>query len=213
METPKIDYQTIRTEISRLAQTDLKIISAGAVHLFEINVTNYIKKYVYDYSKKTYSMTMDGLSADTDKLDSFLNLKSGYLVKMTDWIGNTALIFPKLEVVEENVPGKKKSSGDSGNFVKGIKHANDYDDMTIIELLVDGLITIFVRVPHKIYSNLVSYGRQGTKTKNHIKNNPHIPLEKIKENISVYISGVTDACLHWAESAEKFSIEVLAQYQ
>ena len=98
METPVIDYLKIKNDLIHLAEDDLRIISSGAMHLYAVNVAEYIKKYVAEYSEKTYSAVMDSLSPE--KLDEFLNLESGYLVKMTNWISNTAIKFPEFVTIE-----------------------------------------------------------------------------------------------------------------
>lgn len=211
METPVIDYLKIKDDLIHLAEDDLRIISSGAMHLYAVNVAEYIKKYVAEYSEKTYSTVMDSISPD--KLDDFLNLESGYLVKMTNWISNTAIKFPEFVTIDEEEDGEAKSYNENNDSGKREKHKNEYEDMTVIELLIDGLTSLFVRIPRRILSKFAQHYSQGAKTNYNSKEDLRESSEKIKEKASVYISGVINEGIRWAKTAEQYSLEVLAQYQ
>ena len=211
METPVIDYLKIKNDLIHLAEDDLRIISSGAMHLYAVNVAEYIKKYVAEYSEKTYSAVMDSLSPE--KLDEFLNLESGYLVKMTNWISNTAIKFPEFVTIDEEVGGEAKSYNENIDSGKREKHICEYEDVTVIELLIDGLTSLFVRIPRRILSNFAQHYSQGTKTNYNSKENLRESSEKIKEKASVYISDVINEGIRWTKTAEQYSLEVLAQYQ
>lgn len=211
METPVIDYLKIKNDLIHLAEDDLRIISSGAMHLYAVNVAEYIKKYVAGYSEKTYSAVMDSLSPE--KLDEFLNLESGYLVKMTNWISNTAIKFPEFVTIDEEVGGEAKSYNENIDSGKREKHICEYEDMTVIELLIDGFTSLFVRIPRRILSKFAQHYSQGTKTNYNSKENLRESSEKIKEKASVYISDVINEGIRWTKTAEQYSLEVLAQYQ
>lgn len=211
METPVIDYLKIKNDLIHLAEDDLKIISSGAMHLYAVNVAEYIKKYVAEYSEKTYSAVMDSISPD--KIDEFLNLESGYMVKMTNWIANTAIKFPEFVAIDEEASGEAKSYNENNDSGKREKHKNEYEDMTVIELLIDGLTSLFVRIPRRILSKFAQHYSQETKANYNSKVDVHESSEKIKEKASVYISGVINEGIRWTKTAEQYSLEVLAQYQ
>jgi len=218
METIRIDYESLKNEIASLARKDLSTISSGSLRLFSVDVESVVRSHVSKYSESIYqigSSSLDGIA-----LDNFLNLETGYLIQMTNWITNSEFHFPKIEAFEEvEVQAEKERVKETKSNIehkKNTRDKEDFDNMSVIELFVDGLTSIFVRIPLRLADKFAELFNPSSRSSKSSNTNPDSHTSqrtrRIREYSSAYISEVTRVGLDWARSAENFSNNIISQY-
>ena len=100
-----IDNKILKEQIKEIAQNDLKILSASSLKLYATDVQDTFVKYISSQIKKTYNDIVDSISEE--KQIDFINLNTGYVVSMKNWITNNPMVLPKIDI-DDNEPEQQE---------------------------------------------------------------------------------------------------------
>lgn len=202
-----IDNKILKEQIKDIAQNDLKILSTSSLKLYATDVQDTFVKYISSQIKKTYNEHVDSISEE--KQIDFINLNTGYVVSMKNWITNNPMVLPKIDI-EDNEP--EQQEGVSLREVvkkKEVQIVGVGTAMSFI-LLVSGL---------KVWSLLaeslaIAYGIYEHSNQQERKRSINLQKEKELQNkINSYIASVEEVALKWVTDAEIFSNSLLAKYK
>lgn len=202
-----IDNKILKEQIKDIAQNDLKILSTSSLKLYATDVQDTFVKYISSQIKKTYNELVDSISEE--KQIDFINLNTGYVVSMKNWITNNPMVLPKIDI-EDNEP--EQQEGVSLREVvkkKEVQIVGVGTAMSFI-LLVSGL---------KVWALLaeslaIAYGIYEHSNQQERKRSINIQKEKELQNkINSYIASVEEVALKWVTDAEIFSNSLLAKYK
>lgn len=202
-----IDNKILKEQIKEIAQNDLKILSASSLKLYATDVQDTFVKYISSQIKKTYNDIVDSISEE--KQIDFINLNTGYVVSMKNWITNNPMVLPKIDI-DDNEP--EQQEGVSLREIvkkKEVQIVGVGTAMSFI-LLVSGL---------KVWALLaeslaIAYGIYEHNNQQERKRSINIQKEKELQNkINSYIASVEEIALKWAADAEIFSNSILEKYK
>lgn len=202
-----IDNNILKGKIKEIAQNDLKIISASSLKLYATDVQDTFVKYISSQIKNTYNELVDSISEE--KQIDFINLNTGYVVSMKNWIKNDPMVLPKIDI-EDNEP--EQQEGVSLREIvkkKEVQIVGVGTAMSFI-LLVSGL---------KVWALLaeslaIAYGIYEHNNQQERKRSINLQKEKELQNkINSYIASVEEIALKWAADAEIFSNSILEKYK
>jgi len=202
-----IDNKILKEQIKDIAQNDLKILSTSSLKLYATDVQDTFVKYISSQIKKTYNELVDSISEE--KQIDFINLNTGYVVSMKNWITNNPMVLPKIDI-EDNEP--EQQEGVSLREVvkkKEVQIVGVGTAMSFI-LLVSGL---------KVWALLaeslaIAYGIYEHSNQQERKRSINLQKEKeLQDKINSYIASVEEVALKWAADAEIFSNSLLAKYK
>lgn len=203
----EIDNKILKEQIKDIAQNDLKILSTSSLKLYATDVQDTFVKYISSQIKKTYNELVDSISEE--KQIDFINLNTGYVVSMKNWITNNPMVLPKIDI-EDNEP--EQQEGVSLREVvkkKEVQIVGVGTAMSFI-LLVSGL---------KVWALLaeslaIAYGIYEHSNQQERKRSINLQKEKELQNkINSYIASVEEVALKWVTDAEIFSNSLLAKYK
>lgn len=202
-----IDNNILKGKIKEIAQNDLKIISASSLKLYATDVQDTFVKYISSQIKNTYNELVDSISEE--KQIDFINLNTGYVVSMKNWIKNNPMVLPKIDI-EDN--GPEQQEGLSLREIvkkKEVQIVGVGTAMSFI-LLVSGL---------KVWALLaeslaIAYGIYEHNNQQERKRSINLQKEKeLQHKINTYIASVEEIALKWAADAEIFSNSLLVKYK
>ena len=202
-----IDNKILKEQIKDIAQNDLKILSTSSLKLYATDVQDTFVKYISSQIKKTYNELVDSISEE--KQIDFINLNTGYVVSMKNWITNNPMVLPKIDI-DDNEP--EQQEGVSLREVvkkKEVQIVGVGTAMSFI-LLVSGL---------KVWALLaeslaIAYGIYEHSNQQERKRSINLQKEKELQNkINSYIASVEEVALKWVTDAEIFSNSLLAKYK
>lgn len=202
-----IDNKILKEQIKEIAQNDLKILSASSLKLYATDVQDTFVKYISSQIKKTYNDIVDSISKE--KQIDFINLNTGYVVSMKNWITNNPMVLPKIDI-DDNEP--EQQEGVSLREIvkkKEVQIVGVGTAMSFI-LLVSGL---------KVWALLaeslaIAYGIYEHNNQQERKRSINLQKEKELQNkINSYIASVEEIALKWAADAEIFSNSILEKYK
>lgn len=202
-----IDNKILKEQIKDIAQNDLKILSTSSLKLYATDVQDTFVQYISSQIKKTYNELVNSISEE--KQIDFINLNTGYVVSMKNWITNNPMVLPKIDI-EDNEP--EQQEGISLREVvkkKEVQIVGVGTAMSFI-LLVSGL---------KVWALLaeslaIAYGIYEHNNQQERKRSINLQKEKELQNkINSYIASVEEIALKWAADAEIFSNSLLAKYK
>lgn len=202
-----IDNKILKEQIKEIAQNDLKILSASSLKLYATDVQDAFVKYISSQIKKTYNDLVDSISEN--KQIDFINLNTGYVVSMKNWITNNPMVLPKIDI-DDNEP--EQQEGVSLREIvkkKEVQIVGVGTAMSFI-LLVSGL---------KVWALLaeslaIAYGIYEHNNQQERKRSINLQKEKELQNkINSYIASVEEIALKWAADAENFSNSILEKYK
>lgn len=202
-----IDNKILKEQIKEIAQNDLKILSASSLKLYATDVQDTFVKYISSQIKKTYNDIVDSISEE--KQIDFINLNTGYVVSMKNWITNNPMVLPKIDI-DDNEP--EQQEGVSLREIvkkKEVQLVGVGTAMSFI-LLVSGL---------KVWALLaeslaIAYGIYEHNNQQERKRSINLQKEKELQNkINSYIASVEEIALKWAADAEIFSNSILEKYK
>lgn len=202
-----IDNKILKEQIKEIAQNDLKILSASSLKLYATDVQDTFVKYISSQIKKTYNDIVDSISEE--KQIDFINLNTGYVVSMKNWITNNPMVLPKIDI-DDNEP--EQQEGVSLREIvkkKEVQIVGVGTAMSFI-LLVSGL---------KVWALLaeslaIAYGIYEHNNQQERKRSINLQKEKELQNkINSYIASVEEIALKWAADAEIFSNSILEKYK
>lgn len=202
-----IDNKILKEQIKEIAQNDLKNLSASSLKLYATDVQDTFVKYISSQIKKTYNDIVDSISEE--KQIDFINLNTGYVVSMKNWITNNPMVLPKIDI-DDNEP--EQQEGVSLREIvkkKEVQIVGVGTAMSFI-LLVSGL---------KVWALLaeslaIAYGIYEHNNQQERKRSINLQKEKELQNkINSYIASVEEIALKWAADAEIFSNSILEKYK
>lgn len=201
-----IDNNILKEKIKGIAQNDLKIISASFLKLYATDVQDTFVQYISSQIKNTYNELVDSISEE--KQIDFINLNTGYVASMKNWIKDNPMVLPRIDI-EDNEP--EQQDGLSLREIvkkKEVQIVGVGTAMSFI-LLVSGL---------KVWALLaeslaIAYGIYEHNNQQEKKRSINLQKEKELQNkINSYIASVEENALKWAADAEIFSNSLLAKY-
>lgn len=201
-----IDNNILKEKIKGIAQNDLKIISASSLKLYATDVQDTFVQYISSQIKNTYNELVDSISEE--KQIDFINLNTGYVASMKNWIKDNPMVLPRIDI-EDNEP--EQQDGLSLREIvkkKEVQIVGVGTAMSFI-LLVSGL---------KVWALLaeslaIAYGIYEHNNQQEKKRSINLQKEKeLQKKINSYIASVEENALKWAADAEIFSNSLLAKY-
>ncbi len=202
-----IDNKILKEQIKEIAQNDLKILSASSLKLYAIDVQDSFVKYINLQIKKTYNELVDSISEE--KQIDFINLNTGYVVSMKNWITNNPMVLPKIDI--EDYEPEQQEGVSLREVVKNkeVQIVGVGTAMSFI-MLVSGL-KVWALVAESL---AIAYGIYEHNNQQERKRNINLQKEKELQNkINSYIASVEENALKWAVDAEIFSNSLLAKYK
>ena len=202
-----IDNKILKEQIKDIAQNDLKILSTSSLKLYATDVRDTFVKYISSEIKTTYNELVDSISEE--KQIDFINLNTGYVASMKNWIKDNPMVLPRIDI-EDNEP--EQQDGLSLREIvkkKEVQIVGVGTAMSFI-LLVSGL---------KVWALLaeslaIAYGIYEHSNQQERKRSINLQKEKELQNkINSYIASVEEVALKWVADAEIFSNSLLAKYK
>ena len=202
-----IDNKILKEQIKDIAQSDLKILSTSSLKLYATDVQDTFVQYISSQIKKTYNELVDSISEE--KQIDFINLNTGYVAIMKNWIKDNPMVLPRIDI-EDNEP--EQQDGLSLREIvkkKEVQIVGLGTAMSFI-LLVSGL---------KVWALLaeslaIAYGIYEHSNQQERKRSINLQKEKELQNkINSYIASVEEVALKWVADAEIFSNSLLAKYK
>ncbi len=202
-----IDNKILKEQIKDIAQNDLKILSTSSLKLYATDVQDTFVQYISSQIKKTYNELVDSISEE--KQIDFINLNTGYVASMKNWIKDNPMVLPRIDI-EDNEP--EQQDGLSLREIvkkKEVQIVGVGTAMSFI-LLVSGL---------KVWALLaeslaIAYGIYEHSNQQERKRSINLQKEKELQNkINSYIASVEEVALKWVTDAEIFSNSLLAKYK
>lgn len=202
-----IDNNILKGKIKEIAQNDLKIISASSLKLYATDVQDTFVKYISSQIKNTYNELVDSISEE--KQIDFINLNTGYVVSMKNWIKNNPMVLPKIDIEDNELEQQEGLSLREIVKKKEVQIVGVGTAMSFI-LLVSGL---------KVWALLaeslaIAYGIYEHNNQQERKRSINLQKEKeLQHKINTYIASVEEIALKWAADAEIFSNSLLVKYK
>lgn len=202
-----IDNKILKEQIKDIAQNDLKILSTSSLKLYATDVQDTFVQYISSQIKNTYNELVDSISEE--KQIDFINLNTGYVASMKNWIKDNPMVLPRIDI-EDNEP--EQQDGLSLREIvkkKEVQIVGVGTAMSFI-LLVSGL---------KVWALLaeslaIAYGIYEHNNQQERKRSINLQKEKELQNkINSYIASVEEIALKWAADAEIFSNSILEKYK
>lgn len=202
-----IDNKILKEQIKDIAQNDLKILSTSSLKLYATDVQDTFVQYISSQIKNTYNELVDSISKE--KQIDFINLNTGYVASMKNWIKDNPMVLPRIDI-EDNEP--EQQDGLSLREIvkkKEVQIVGVGTAMSFI-LLVSGL---------KVWALLaeslaIAYGIYEHSNQQERKRSINLQKEKELQNkINSYIASVEEVALKWVADAEIFSNSLLAKYK
>ena len=202
-----IDNKILKEQIKDIAQNDLKILSTRSLKLYATDVQDTFVQYISSQIKNTYNELVDSISEE--KQIDFINLNTGYVASMKNWIKDNPMVLPRIDI-EDNEP--EQQDGLSLREIvkkKEVQIVGVGTAMSFI-LLVSGL---------KVWALLaeslaIAYGIYEHSNQQERKRSINLQKEKELQNkINSYIASVEEVALKWVADAEIFSNSLLAKYK
>lgn len=202
-----IDNKILKEQIKDIAQNDLKILSTSSLKLYATDVQDTFVQYISSQIKNTYNELVDSISEE--KQIDFINLNTGYVASMKNWIKDNPMVLPRIDI-EDNEP--EQQDGLSLREIvkkKEVQIVGVGTAMSFI-LLVSGL---------KVWALLaeslaIAYGIYEHSNQQERKRSINLQKEKELQNkINFYIASVEEVALKWVADAEIFSNSLLAKYK
>lgn len=202
-----IDNKILKEQIKDIAQNDLKILSTSSLKLYATDVQDTFVQYISSQIKNTYNELVDSISEE--KQIDFINLNTGYVASMKNWIKDNPMVLPRIDI-EDNEP--EQQDGLSLREIvkkKEVQIVGVGTAMSFI-LLVSGL---------KVWALLaeslaIAYGIYEHSNQQERKRSINLQKEKELQNkINSYIASVEEVALKWVADAEIFSNSLLAKYK
>lgn len=202
-----IDNKILKEQIKDIAQNDLKILSTSSLKLYATDVQDTFVQYISSQIKNTYNELVDSISEE--KQIDFINLNTGYVASMKNWIKDNPMVLPRIDI-EDNEP--EQQDGLSLREIvkkKEVQIVGVGTAMSFI-LLVSGL---------KVWALLaeslaIAYGIYEHSNQQERKRSINLQKEKELQNkINTYIASVEEVALKWVADAEIFSNSLLAKYK
>lgn len=202
-----IDNNILKGKIKEIAQNDLKIISASSLKLYATDVQDTFVKYISSQIKNTYNELVDSISEE--KQIDFINLNTGYVVSMKNWIKNNPMVLPKIDF-EDNEPEQQE-----GLSLREIVKKKEVQIVGVGTAMSFILLVSGLKVWALLAESLaIAYGIYEHNNQQERKRSINLQKEKeLQHKINTYIASVEEIALKWAADAEIFSNSLLVKYK
>ena len=202
-----IDNKILKEQIKDIAQNDLKILSTSSLKLYATDVQDTFVKYISSQIKKTYNDIVDSISEE--KQIDFINLNTGYVVSMKNWITNNPMVLPKIDI-EDNEPEQQE-----GLSLREIVKKKEVQIVGVGTAMSFILLVSGLKVWALLAESLaIAYGIYEHNNQQERKRSINLQKEKELQNkINSYIASVEEIALKWAADAEIFSNSLLVKYK
>lgn len=202
-----IDNKILKEQIKEIAQNDLKILSASSLKLYATDVQDTFVKHISSQIKKTYNDLVDSISEE--KQIDFINLNTGYVVSMKNWITNNPMVLPKIDI-DDNEPEQQE-----GLSLREIVKKKEVQIVGVGTAMSFILLVSGLKVWALLAESLaIAYGIYEHNNQQERKRSINLQKEKELQNkINSYIASVEENALKWAADAEIFSNSLLAKYK
>lgn len=202
-----IDNNILKGKIKEIAQNDLKIISASSLKLYATDVQDTFVKYISSQIKNTYNELVDSISEE--KQIDFINLNTGYVVSMKNWIKNNPMVLPKIDI-EDNEPEQQE-----GLSLREIVKKKEVQIVGVGTAMSFILLVSGLKVWALLAESLaIAYGIYERNNQQERKRSINLQKEKeLQYKINTYIASVEEIALKWAADAEIFSNSLLVKYK
>nr|WP_294822942.1 hypothetical protein [uncultured Prevotella sp.] len=202
-----IDNNILKGKIKEIAQNDLKIISASSLKLYATDVQDTFVKYISSQIKNTYNELVDSISEE--KQIDFINLNTGYVVSMKNWIKNNPMVLPKIDI-EDNEPEQQE-----GLSLREIVKKKEVQIVGVGTAMSFILLVSGLKVWALLAESLaIAYGIYEHNNQQERKRSINLQKEKeLQHKINTYIASVEEIALKWAADAEIFSNSLLVKYK
>lgn len=202
-----IDNNILKGKIKEIAQNDLKIISASSLKLYATDVQDTFVKYISSQIKNTYNELVDSISEE--KQIDFINLNTGYVVSMKNWIKNNPMALPKIDI-EDNEPEQQE-----GLSLREIVKKKEVQIVGVGTAMSFILLVSGLKVWALLAESLaIAYGIYEHNNQQERKRSINLQKEKeLQHKINTYIASVEEIALKWAADAEIFSNSLLVKYK
>lgn len=201
-----IDNNILKEKIKGIAQNDLKIISASSLKLYATDVQDTFVQYISSQIKNTYNELVDSISEE--KQIDFINLNTGYVASMKNWIKDNPMVLPRIDI-EDNEPEQQ-----DGLSLREIVKKKEVQIVGVGTAMSFILFVSGLKVWALLAESLaIAYGIYEHNNQQEKKRSINLQKEKELQNkINSYIASVEENALKWAADAEIFSNSLLAKY-
>ena len=202
-----IDNKILKEQIKDIAQNDLKILSTSSLKLYATDVQDTFVKYISSQIKNTYNELVDSISEE--KQIDFINLNTGYVVSMKNWIKNNPMVLPKIDI-EDNEPEQQE-----GLSLREIVKKKEVQIVGVGTAMSFILLVSGLKVWALLAESLaIAYGIYEHNNQQERKRSINLQKEKeLQHKINTYIASVEEIALKWAADAEIFSNSLLVKYK
>ena len=202
-----IDNKILKEQIKDIAQNDLKILSTSSLKLYATDVQDTFVQYISSQIKNTYNELVDSISEE--KQIDFINLNTGYVVSMKNWIKNNPMVLPKIDI-EDNEPEQQE-----GLSLREIVKKKEVQIVGVGTAMSFILLVSGLKVWALLAESLaIAYGIYEHSNQQERKRSINLQKEKELQNkINSYIASVEEVALKWVADAEIFSNSLLAKYK
>ena len=202
-----IDNKILKEQIKDIAQNDLKILSTSSLKLYATDVQDTFVQYISSQIKNTYNELVDSISEE--KQIDFINLNTGYVVSMKNWIKNNPMVLPKIDI-EDNEPEQQE-----GLSLREIVKKKEVQIVGVGTAMSFILLVSGLKVWALLAESLaIAYGIYEHNNQQERKRSINLQKEKeLQHKINTYIASVEEIALKWAADAEIFSNSILEKYK
>ena len=202
-----IDNKILKEQIKDIAQNDLKILSTSSLKLYATDVQDTFVQYISSQIKNTYNELVDSISEE--KQIDFINLNTGYVVSMKNWIKNNPMVLPKIDI-EDNEPEQQE-----GLSLREIVKKKEVQIVGVGTAMSFILLVSGLKVWALLAESLaIAYGIYEHNNQQERKRSINLQKEKeLQHKINTYIASVEEIALKWAADAEIFSNSLLVKYK
>lgn len=202
-----IDNKILKEQIKDIAQNDLKILSTSSLKLYATDVQDTFVQYISSQIKNTYNELVDSISEE--KQIDFINLNTGYVASMKNWIKDNPMVLPRIDI-EDNDPEQQ-----DGLPLREIVKKKEVQIVGVGTAMSFILLVSGLKVWALLAESLaIAYGIYEHSNQQERKRSINLQKEKELQNkINSYIASVEEVALKWVADAEIFSNSLLAKYK
>lgn len=202
-----IDNKILKEQIKDIAQNDLKILSTSSLKLYATDVQDTFVQYISSQIKNTYNELIDSISEE--KQIDFINLNTGYVASMKNWIKDNPMVLPRIDI-EDNEPEQQ-----DGLPLREIVKKKEVQIVGVGTAMSFILLVSGLKVWALLAESLaIAYGIYEHSNQQERKRSINLQKEKELQNkINSYIASVEEVALKWVADAEIFSNSLLAKYK
>lgn len=206
------DENKINSDIQRIAEKDLSgdiSVSISSLRLFAVDVREYIKGIVSQSLETSYRQELDGVSPE--KRSHFLDLDTGYLAKMNEWINTEEFTIPAIDFIVSNKEDEMVTSRKSLRDLARVRSNQVTAGASVIAIVLcccGAKITAFI-VAEVLAVGLCVYN-------NSLQNKLSSEKEEkrrilLQQSVNDYIASIENEAFDWIRRANSYSESLIKQ--